>query len=55
MPIQGGKRKLIDWLIGIGLDHQTWLWLRRRHPGLVARRLALGYLVVGVMAEGLDE
>ena len=51
MPISGGKRKLIDWLIGIGLDHQTWLWLRRRHPGLVAQRLKDGYRIIGLLPE----
>jgi len=44
-----------SWLIGVALDVRTWLWLRKQYSGLVARRLALGYLVVGVMAEGLDE
>ena len=37
-------------LAGVALDSRTWLWLRRRYPQLVAKRLKLGYLVVGLHA-----
>jgi len=37
-------------LVGVALDTRTWLWLRRRYPQLVAKRLKLGYLIVGIHA-----
>jgi len=49
MSISGGKRKLIQWLVGVCLDHKTWLWLRRRHRGLIAKRLVNGYKIIGIL------
>ena len=34
-------------LVGVALDARTWLWLRRNHPGYVAKRLATGYRIIG--------
>lgn len=40
-----------EWLKGVRVDSKTWLWLRRRYPSLVASRLKLGYLIVGIIAD----
>ena len=42
-----------SWLIGVALDGPTWLWLRRRHRGLIAKRLGSGYRIIGIL-EGND-
>ena len=44
--------QLSEWLTGVALDVRTYLWLRRRIPGLVAQRLVNGYRIIGLLAEG---
>jgi len=39
------------WLIGVSVDSRTWLWVRRKYPSMVASRLKLGYLIVGIIAD----
>ena len=50
MSISGCKRELnLTWLLNVGVDSKTWLWLRRRHRGLIAKRLGSGYRIIGIL------